>query len=71
MVRGGIPPVDFETLASLVMVPVLTVNAVAHSSRVGVRALSQLSNVVPEGLYEGLREAAFRERCKIHPSWPL
>jgi hypothetical protein len=21
---------------------------------------------LPEGLYEGLREAAFRERCKIH-----
>jgi hypothetical protein len=21
---------------------------------------------LPQGLYEGLREAAFRERCKIH-----
>jgi hypothetical protein len=35
MVRGGIPPVDFETLASLVMVPVLT-SMPSHIRRVWV-----------------------------------
>jgi hypothetical protein len=34
--------------------------------RKGRPGIVHTSVYLPEGLYEGLREAAFRERCKIH-----
>ena len=36
------------------------------SGRPGRPGIIHTSVYLPEGLYEGLREAAFRERCKIH-----
>ena len=35
-------------------------------SRKGRSGIVHTSLYLPEPLYEGLREAAFRERCKIH-----
>jgi hypothetical protein len=35
-------------------------------SRQGRPGIVHTSLYLPEGLYEGLRAAAFRERCKIH-----
>jgi hypothetical protein len=35
-------------------------------SRQGRPGIIHTSVYLPEALYEGLREAAFRERCKIH-----
>ena len=35
-------------------------------SRKGRPGIVHTSVYLPQGLYEGLREAAFRERCKIH-----
>jgi hypothetical protein len=34
--------------------------------RQGRSGIIHTSLYLPEALYEGLREAAFRERCKIH-----
>jgi hypothetical protein len=34
--------------------------------RKGRSGIVHTSVYLPEGIYEGLREAAFRERCKIH-----
>ena len=35
-------------------------------NRKGRPGIVHTSVYLPEALYEGLREAAFRERCKIH-----
>jgi hypothetical protein len=35
-------------------------------SRKGRPGIVHTSVYLPEALYEGLREAAFRERCKVH-----
>jgi hypothetical protein len=35
-------------------------------SRQGRPGIIHTSLYLPEAVYEGLREAAFRERCKIH-----
>ena len=39
---------------------------VKAQGRQGRPGIVHTSVYLPEGLYEALREAAFRERCKIH-----
>jgi hypothetical protein len=46
--------------------PPATTARTRPSGRPGRPAIVHTSVYLPEAVYEGLRETAFRERCKIH-----